>query len=60
VNSLANALSGVICKSNTLVKSKANAIQAKVYSDKKQSFKINKKTVNVVINKLANIGYKVE
>jgi hypothetical protein len=59
VNSLANALSGVTGVKATTLQPMLNAMLSKGISDKNNPLK-SIKTVNVVINKLANIGYKAE
>lgn len=58
-NSLANALSGVTGIKPTTIQPMLNAMLNKGTSDKNNPLK-STKTVNVVINKLTNIGYKVE
>ena len=57
VNSLANALSGVTGVKATTLQPMLNAMISKGVSDKNNPLK-SIKTVNVVINKLTNIGYK--
>lgn len=59
VNSLANALSGVTGVKATTLQPMLNAMLSKGTSDKNNPLK-SIKTVNVVLNKLTNIGYKVK
>lgn len=59
INSLANALSGVTGIKPTTIQPMLNAMLSKGTSSKNNPLKYTK-TVNVVINKLTNIGYKVE
>jgi len=59
INSLANALSGVTGIKPTTIQPMLNAMLSNATSDKNNPLK-STKTVNVVINKLSNIGYKAE
>lgn len=59
VNSLANALSGVTGVKATTLQPMLNAMISKGTSEKNNPLK-SVKTVNVVINKLTNIGYRTE
>lgn len=58
-NSLANALSGVTGVNPTTIQPMLNAMISRGTSDKNNPLK-STKTVNVVLNKLSNIGYKAE
>lgn len=59
INSLANALSGVTGIKPSTIQPMLNAMLSKGTSEKNNPLK-SIKTVNVVVNKLANIGYKTE
>ncbi len=59
INSLANALSGVTGIKPTTLQPMLNAMLSKGTSEKNNPLK-SIKTVNVVVNKLTNIGYKIE
>ncbi|REG94160.1 hypothetical protein [Flavobacterium aquicola] len=59
INSLANALSGVTGIKPSTIQPMLNAMLSKGTSEKNNPLK-SIKTVNVVINKLANIGFKAE
>ncbi len=59
INCLANALSGVTGVKTVTIQPMLNAMLSDGTSDKNNPLK-SSKTVNIVINKLTNIGYKAE